>query len=74
MVVKRSPEDIECISEQKKGIDCLREEVAYLKQELIEARARKSASDDELSTVRGKMETLENNLEAMSNEGKRSSA
>ena len=44
--------------------------MSYYKQELIDARARKSASDDELGTVRGKLETLENSISSLSNEGK----
>ena len=48
----------------------MNEELAYYKQELIDARARKSASDDELGTVRGKLETLDNTISSLSAEGK----
>ncbi len=44
-------------------------EVGYLKQELIEARAHKSASDDQLGNVSGKLETLENTITSLSDEG-----
>jgi hypothetical protein len=47
--------------------------VSYLKQELIEARAHKSASDDQLGNVSGKLETLENTITSLSDEGKHSS-
>ncbi len=47
----------------------LQEDATYLRQELIEARARKSASDDELGTIRGKVETLENTITSLSDEG-----
>ena len=40
-----------------------------MKQELIEARAHKSASDDQLGNVSGKLETLENTITSLSDEG-----
>jgi len=40
-----------------------------LKQELIEARAHKSASDDQLGNVSGKLETLENTITSLYDEG-----
>ena len=67
--IERFPEDIAKISEQVCEIQQLENEVGYLKQELIEARAMKSASDDELGTVKGKLETLENSMMSLSNEG-----
>ena len=42
----------------------------YIKQELIEARSHKAASDDELGNVKGQMETLQNNITSLSEEGK----
>ena len=41
----------------------------YIKQELIEARSHKAASDDELGNVKGQMETLQNNITSLSEEG-----
>ena len=62
------PEDIARIEELEATSKKLQEEMSYYKQELIDARARKSASDDELGTVRGKLETLENNISSLGNE------
>ena len=70
MVVQRAPEDIERIAELETSSSKLNEELVYYKQELIDARARKSASDDELGTVRGKLETLDNTISTLSAEGK----
>ena len=42
----------------------------YIKHELIEARSHKAASDDELGNVKGQMETLQNNITSLSEEGK----
>ena len=70
VVVQRAPEDIERIAELETSANKLNEELAYYKQELIDARARKSASDDELGTVRGKLETLDNTISSLSTEGK----
>lgn len=69
VVVQRAPEDIERIAELETSANKLNEELAYYKQELIDARARKSASDDELGTVRGKLETLDNTISSLSTEG-----
>lgn len=66
--MKRFDEDIIKIEEQEECIKKQKEEVGRLKQELIEARARKSASDDELNTIKGKLETLENNIMSLSAE------
>ncbi len=66
--VERMPEDIARIEELEATSKKLQEEMSYYKQELIDARARKSASDDELGTVRGKLETLENNISSLGNE------
>ena len=70
MVVQRAPEDIERIAELETSSSKLNEELVYYKQELIDARARKSASDDELGTIRGKLETLDNTISTLSAEGK----
>ena len=55
---------------QDESLTSLQKEVSYLKQELIEARAHKSASDDQLGNVSGKLETLENTITSLSDEGK----
>ena len=69
VVVKRSDEDIAKIEEQESVIHNLQQEVGYVKKELIEARAHKSASDDKLSTVQDKIETLQNNINSLTDEG-----
>ena len=46
----------------------LREEVSYYKKELIDARSRKTAAEDELNTVKGTVETLSNSSTGLSNE------
>lgn len=71
VLVKRDDADVAKIAEQAGTIAKLQEDVAYIKQELIEARAHKSASDDKLSTVQDKIETMQNNINSLSNEGKR---
>ena len=48
----------------------MQQELAYVRKELIEARAHKSASDDKLSTVQDKIETMQNNINSLSDEGK----
>jgi predicted nucleic acid-binding Zn-ribbon protein len=67
--VERDPSDLARISELEASTKKIHDEMSYYKQELIDARARKSASDDELGTVRGKLETLENSISSLSNEG-----
>lgn len=68
VVVQRFPEDIEKITQQEATIENLHKEVAYIKQELIEARSHKSASDDELGTVKDQIETMQNNITSLSEE------
>ena len=41
----------------------------YIKQELIEARSHKAASDDELGNVKGQLDTLQNTITSLSDEG-----
>ncbi len=65
----RAPEDVQRIGELEQEVAKAQDEASYLRQELIEARARKSASDDELGTVRGKLETLQNTITSLSEEG-----
>ncbi len=65
----RAPEDVEAIALLEEQLAAARGEVGYLRQELIEARARKSASDDELGTFKGKAETLQNTVSSLSEEG-----
>lgn len=69
VVIQRSPEDIELIEQQEQLITKLHEDVNYIKQELIEARSHKAASDDELGNVKGQLETLQNNISSLSEEG-----
>ncbi len=69
-MVKRDENDIAKIAEQEEAVASLQKEVAYIKQELIEARSNKAASDDELGTVKGKIETMQNNISSLSEEGK----
>ena len=69
VVVKRSDEDIAQIQEQEGMINSLQQELGYIKKELIDARAHKSASDDKLSTVQDKIETLQNNINSLTDEG-----
>ena len=69
VVVKRDDEDIAKIEEQEQIIAKVQEEVAYVRKELIEARAHKSASDDKLSTVQDKIETMQNNINSLTDEG-----
>eukprot|EP00094_Tigriopus_californicus_P001080 TCALIF_01045-PA protein Name:"Similar to Adpgk ADP-dependent glucokinase (Mus musculus)" AED:0.27 eAED:0.27 QI:205/0.53/0.35/0.64/0.92/0.85/14/0/1299 len=71
IVIQRSEEDIEQIAKLEDHIGKLQHDIAYLKQELLEARARKSASDDELRTIKDKLETLENSITSLTNEGLR---
>ncbi len=51
-----------------------REEVSYIKKELIDARSRKAAAEDDLNTVKGTVETLNNSVNSLSMEGKYSTA
>ena len=69
VIIQRSPEDIEQIEQQEQLITKLQEDVTYIKQELIEARSHKAASDDELGNVKGQLETLQNNISSLSDEG-----
>ena len=69
VVIQRSEDDIEQIAQQEQTIVKLHEDVSYIKQELIEARSHKAASDDELGNVKGQLETLQNNISSLSEEG-----
>jgi len=46
----------------------LRNEIGYLKKELISARSGKAAVDDKLNTVQGTMETLNNSISSLTTE------
>ena len=70
VIIQRAPEDIELIEQQDQLVTKLQEDMNYIKQELIEARSHKAASDDELGNVKGQMETLQNNITSLSEEGK----
>ena len=69
VVIQRDPEDVQLIQEQEQTISKLQEDVNYIKQELIEARSHKAASDDELGNVKGGLESLQNNITSLSEEG-----
>ena len=69
MIIQRDPEDIALIEQQEQAATKLQEDVNYIKQELIEARSHKAASDDELGNVKGQLETLQNNIASSSEEG-----
>ena len=68
--VVRDENDLAKIAEQEESIKNLQTDLEYVKKELIEARAHKSASDDKLSTVQDKIETMQNNINSLSDEGK----
>ena len=68
-MIQRDPGDIELIEQQEQLVTKLQEDVNYIKQELIEARSHKAASDDELGNVKGQLETLQNNITSLSEEG-----
>jgi len=67
-VVERSEEDVKMIAEKDENIVKLKEEVSYYKKELIDARSRKAAAEDELNTVKGTVETINNSSAALSTE------
>ena len=67
-MVERSEEDIRLIRDQGEQLSKLKGEVAYYKQELIDARSRKAAAEDELNTVKGTVETINNSSKALSTE------
>ena len=69
VVIQRSEDDIEQIAQQEQTIVKLHEDVSYIKHELIEARSHKAASDDELGNVKGQLETLQNQISSLSEEG-----
>jgi len=69
VMIQRDPGDIELIEQQEQLVTKLQEDVNYIKQELIEARSHKAASDDELGNVKGQLETLQNNITSLSEEG-----
>ena len=66
--VERSEDDVKLLEEKDQQIVKLREEVSYYKKELIDARSRKTAAEDELNTVKGTVETLNNSSSGLSNE------
>ena len=67
-VVERSPDDIKMLEEQAEHISKLKDDLSYIKKELIEARSLKAAAEDELNTVKGTVETITNNGLALSSE------
>ena len=66
--VERSEEDVKLLEEKDQHIVKLKDEVSYYKQELIDARSRKAAAEDELNTVKGTVETLNNSSTALNSE------
>ena len=66
--MERSEEDATLLEEKDQQLVKLREEVSYYKKELIDARSRKTAAEDELNTVKGTVETLNNSSTGLSNE------
>ena len=70
-VVQSLPEDVAKMNDQETKIQQMSEELGHYKQELIEARAHKSASDDDLGNVKGQLETLQNQITSLSEEGER---
>ena len=68
-MIQRDPGDIELIEQQEQLVTKLHDDVNYIKQELIEARSHKAASDDELGNVKGGLESLQNNITSLSEEG-----
>ncbi|CAB4065716.1 unnamed protein product [Lepeophtheirus salmonis] len=69
--VQRDPNDVKKIIDQEAMIDKFNKDLSHYKQELVEVRAHKAASDDELSTKWGQIETLENSIASLSDEGDR---
>jgi len=67
--VQRCEDDIQRIYELEDESRRWKEESNRLKSELIEARAKKSASEDDLATANGKVETLENTVASAAQEG-----
>jgi len=67
-VAQRSDEDIEQLKQQDEIIAKTRSELAYVKNELIESRSKNAASEDDLNTVKGTVETMTNAANALNNE------
>jgi len=69
VVVQRSEEDINTINAQEEKMTKLRDEVSYMKQELIESRSRRAAIEDDLNAVQGTTDSLNNAINALTTEG-----
>merc|ERR1719483_2055236 len=71
VVIQRSDDDIAKIADQEFAISNVQQELTYVRKELIEARANKSASDDKLNNVQDQIDTMQNNINSLTNEGTR---
>ena len=61
-----------CVSffyKQEFAISNVQQELNYVRKELIEARANKSASDDKLNNVQDQIDTMQNNINSLTDEG-----
>ena len=54
---------------QEFAISNVQQELNYVRKELIEARANKSASDDKLNNVQDQIDTMQNNINSLTDEG-----
>ena len=54
---------------QEFAISNVQQELTYVRKELIEARANKSASDDKLNNVQDQIDTMQNNINSLTDEG-----
>ena len=57
------------MNDQEFTIAQMGQDLTHYKQELVEARARLSASDDHMSNVQGQLETLKNQVASLTDEG-----
>ena len=57
------------MNDQELTIAHMGQDLTHYKQELVEARARLSASDDHMSNVQGQLETLKNQVASLTDEG-----
>ena len=57
------------MNDQELTISQMGQDLTHYKQELVEARARLSASDDHMSNVQGQLETLKNQVASLTDEG-----
>lgn len=67
-VVQRSEEDVAMLAQQEGVIGKTKADLAYMKKELIESRSKNAAAEDDLNTVKGTVETMTNQSNALNNE------